>query len=304
MGTVDPDRRSVCLSKYKNMSKQIKGILCILSAAFFFSLMSVLVRLAGDLPTMQKALFRNAVALIVSIIILLRSKEKIAVNRSNVRDLFLRAIFGTIGLICNFYAIDNMNISDANMLNKLSPFFAILMSIFILKEKAKTLDWIVVAIAFAGAMFVVKPGFSMAAIPGIVGFIGGFGAGVAYTYVRKLGISGVKGPVIVFFFSAFSTLVCIPFIIFQYQPMSWKQFMFLLFAGIAATGGQLSITAAYTFAPARDISVYDYTQVIFAAIFGFFIFAQQPDIFSVTGYVLIIGVAVFKYLYEKKKVKT
>lgn len=283
------------------MSKQIKGILCILSAAFFFALMTVFVRLAGDLPTMEKALFRNGVALIVSIVILLRSKEKIVITKPSLKYLFLRAAFGTVGLICNFYAIDNMNISDANMLNKLSPFFAILMSIFILKEKAKKLDWIVVAIAFAGAMFVVKPGFSMQALPGIIGFIGGFGAGVAYTFVRKLGMNGVKGPVIVFFFSAFSTLVCLPFAIVQYQPMSGQQFLFLLLAGIAATGGQLSITAAYTFAPAKDISVYDYTQVIFAALFGFFIFAQQPDVLSVIGYVLIIGVAVFKFLYEKKK---
>lgn len=272
-----------------------------MSAAFFFALMTVFVRLAGDLPTMQKALFRNGVALIVSIVILLRSKEKIVIEKTTITDLLFRAVFGTIGLICNFYAIDHMNISDANMLNKLSPFFAILMSIFILKEKAKKLDWIVVAIAFAGAMFVVKPGFSMAAVPGIIGFIGGFGAGVAYTFVRKLGKSGVKGPLIVFSFSAFSTLICLPFAILQYHPMSGNQFLFLLLAGIAATGGQLSITAAYTFAPAKDISVYDYTQVIFAAIFGFFIFSQQPDILSVIGYVLIIGVAIFKFRYEKKK---
>ena len=283
------------------MSNHIKGILCILSAAFFFALMTVFVRLSGDLPTMQKALFRNAVALIVSVVILLRSGEKPVISKTAIRDLFFRAAFGTVGLICNFYAIDHMNISDANMLNKLSPFFAILMSIFILKEKAKKMDWIVVVIAFAGAMFVVKPGFSMAAIPGIVGFLGGFGAGVAYTFVRKLGKSGVKGPLIVFFFSAFSTLVCLPFAVIQYQPMNGTQFLFLLLAGIAATGGQLSITAAYTFAPAKDISVYDYTQVLFAAIFGFFIFAQQPDVLSVIGYILIIGIAIFKFLYERKQ---
>ena len=146
------------------MSNHIKGILCILSAAFFFALMSVFVRLVGDLPTMEKALFRNAVALVVSIVILLRSKEKIVFKKPIVRDLFFRAFFGTIGLVFNFYAIDQMNISDANMLNKLSPFFAILMSIFILKEKAKKMDWIIVAIAFIGAMFVVKPSFSMAAL--------------------------------------------------------------------------------------------------------------------------------------------
>ena len=53
--------------------------------------------------------------------------------------------------------------------------------------------------------------------------------------------------------------------------MEWWQLGSLLLAGIAAAGGQFSITAAYTNAPAKEISVYDYSQVIFAAILGFFL---------------------------------
>ena len=197
-----------------------------------------------------------------------------------------------MGLICNFYAIDRLNISDANMLNKLSPFFAILMSIFILKEKASKKEWLIVAVAFVGALFVIKPGFNMALGPALMGTLGGFGAGVAYTFVRKRGKNGVRGPIIVMFFSTFSTLVCLPFFLMSYQPMTWKQLLFLLGAGMAATGGQLSITAAYTYAPAKEISVYDYTQVIFAAIWGFCFFGQVPDVISIVGYVIIIGAAV------------
>ena len=73
-----------------------------------------------------------------------------------------------------------------------------------------------------------------------------------------------------------------------------RQLLFLLGAGVAATGGQLSITAAYTYAPAKEISVYDYTQVIFAAIWGFLFFGQIPDALSVIGYVIIIGAAVYR----------
>ena len=76
--------------------------------------------------------------------------------------------------------------------------------------------------------------------------------------------------------------------------MSLKQLLFLLGAGLAATGGQLSITAAYTYAPAKEISVYDYTQVIFAALWGFLFFGQIPDVLSVIGYVIIIGAAVYR----------
>lgn len=276
------------------LSEKKKGIGYIILAAFFFSLMTVFIRLAGDLPTMQKALFRNIVAVAVSFVMLLRAKEKVVIERRHWKDLFMRAFCGTVGLICNFYAIDHLNISDANMLNKLSPFFAILMSIFILKEKANRVEWLSVLVAFAGALLVIKPGFSMTTGPALIGLLGGFGAGVAYTFLRKLGKDGIKGPVIVLFFSAFSTIVTLPFFILQYEPMSGQQFMFLLLTGLAATGGQLSITAAYTHAPAKEISVYDYTQVIFAALWGMVFFSQIPDIYSVIGYVVIIGAAVAK----------
>ena len=92
-----------------------KGIMYILLAAFFFSLMTAFVRLSGDLPTMQKTLFRNLVAAVVSWIMLLSGGVKIEIKKGDVPDLILRATFGTMGLICNFYAIDRLNISDANM---------------------------------------------------------------------------------------------------------------------------------------------------------------------------------------------
>lgn len=275
-------------------AKKGKGILYVLLAALFFSLMTAFVRLSGDLPTMQKTLFRNLVVAVAAWLMLLSNRQKIEIKKEHMPDLLLRSCFGTAGMICNFYAIDRLNISDANMLNKLSPFFAILMSIFILKEKVSKKEWLVVAVAFIGALFVIKPGFSMEAIPAFIGALGGFGAGVAYTYVRKLGKSGVRGPVIVMFFSTFSTFVCLPFFVAGYQPMTLRQTLLLLGAGIAATGGQLSITAAYTCAPAKEISVYDYTQVIFAALWGFLFFGQIPDALSVAGYVIIVGAAVYR----------
>ena len=92
-----------------------------------------------------------------------------------------------------------------------------------------------------------------------------------------------------------------PFFIIQYKPLSISQLVFLLLAGISATGGQLSITAAYTHAPAKEISVYDYTQVIFAAIWGFLLFDQIPDILSFMGYLIILFATIIKFLYNKNK---
>ena len=270
-------------------------------AGFFFALMTFFVRLSGDLPTMEKAFFRNAVAAIIAFGTLVKSKEKFALKKENIPDLFMRSLCGTLGLICNFYAIDKLNIADANILNKLSPFFAILMSYFILKEKANKIEWLSVIVAFTGALFVVKPSFNMQFVYAMIGVCGGLGAGIAYTFVRKLGKKGERGPIIVLCFSVFSCVVTLPFLIFQFKPMSLLQFVFLILAGVAAAGGQFSITKAYTKAPARDISVFDYTQVLFAALLGFIFLDQIPDMLSLIGYVIIIGSAVFKWAYIRKQ---
>jgi drug/metabolite transporter (DMT)-like permease len=73
--------------------------------------------------------------------------------------------------------------------------------------------------------------------------------------------------------------------------------------GVAAAGGQVFITRAYSYAPAKEISVYDFTNVIFAAIWGYLFLQQVPDVLSVIGYVIIIGTAVVKWYFTVKKDK-
>ena len=69
-------------------------------------------------------------------------------------------------------------------------------------------------------------------------------------------------------------------------------------AACAAAGGQLSITAAYRHAPAKEISVFDYSQIVYAALWGFLIFGEIPDALSFVGYAIIIGAAVFRCIFN------
>ncbi|MCC8192819.1 MAG: DMT family transporter [Ruminococcus sp.] len=286
------------------MNQKYKGVICIILSAFCFAFMNAFVRLAGDLPSIQKSFFRNLVAFFFALIILLRSKEKITLSKESVPFLLLRSIFGTLGILCNFYAVDHLVLSDASILNKMSPFFTILFSFIFLKERLTAFQTTAVVVAFVGSLFIIKPTLSnMDLLPSVLGLLGGIAAGAAYTMVRKLGTQGVKGPFVVFFFSGFSCLVTLPFLIIGFEPMTWFQLLTLLGAGLAAAGGQFSITAAYYYAPAREISVYDYSQIIFAALLGFILFGQVPDGFSVLGYVIIIGVAIVMFWYNNKRHK-
>ncbi len=288
-------------SKTTDTNNKIKGIICIIFAAFGFSLMTFFVRISGDLPTMQKAFFRNFVAIFVSTAVLLKEKIPLTIKKENRLDIFFRCLFGTSGLIANFYAIDRLGIADANMLNKLSPFFAIILSVFILKEIPTRLDIIATIIAFTGALFIIRPtGAVSEVIPALVGLYGGFGAGTAYVFVRKLGKKGEKTPIIVLCFSVFSCMATLPGVLLNYHPMSLKQLLCLIMAGASASLGQFSITNAYKFAPAKEISVFDYTQVIFAALLGMIFLNETPEILSICGYIIIIGVALFRWYYLTK----
>ena len=149
-----------------------------------------------------------------------------------------------------------------------------------------------------------KPGFqNTPLLPALAGFFGGMGAGIAYTFVRKLGAIGEDSHRIVLFFSAFSCAVCLPGMLFSHAPMSPKQLGFLMLAGLCGCIAQFGITRAYLYAPAKELSVYDYTQVIFAALWGFLLFGQVPDALSVLGYLLVCGAGVGMFLYHKYKDK-
>ncbi len=291
--------KSKVMNSFK-ISNKTKGILFVIMAAFGFSMMSVFVRLAGDLPAFEKAFFRNIVALVFISGVIIKKKIGFMPDKRNLPFLFGRAIFGTIGLVANFYAIDHLVLADANMLNKLSPFFAIIFSAFILKEKPKVIQIVGTVTAFAGSALIIKPGLSNAApFPALMGLIGGLGAGIAYTFVRLLGKRGEEGTRIIFFFSLFSTLVCVPIAFAEFEMMSLRQLIFLILAGVSACIGQVGITRAYLYAPAREISVYDYSQVVFAALFGFILFNQVPDWLSVLGYLLICGAGIGMFLYNR-----
>lgn len=285
-----------------NIKKQYKGIFYIILSAFCFSLMDMFVRMSGDLPSIQKSFFRNIVAAVFGCILVLKEKDSFQWKKGSGKYLILRSLFGTLGILCNFYAIDHLALADASMLNKMSPFFVVIFSFLFLKEKVTAAQILLVMGAFGGSLFVVKPTVSnLDLIPSLIGLLGGLGAGAAYTMVRKLGTIGVKGPFIVFFFSTFSCVVTLPWLIFDYHTMTLAQTVILLMAGLCAAGGQFAITAAYCYAPASEISIYDYTKVIFSMILGFVMFQQISDFYSWVGYVIICLMAVLMFFYNKKR---
>lgn len=285
-----------------------KGIVAIVVSAFGFALMAALVRLADDygqpLSSFQKSFFRNVVAFVVAAAVFLRGRRATGFRSAALGSrllLLARATLGTVGIFANFYALSHIPIATGQMLNKTAPFFTVVFAWAFLGERAFPRQVAAIIVAFAGAMLVVKPGFAGAdAFPLAIGLIGGAAAGGAYVCVRALRRREVDPAFIILFFSAFSCVASVPFMVPGFQPMTLAQVAILLGAGAAAALGQFGVTLAYGYAAPRDLAVYDYSSVLFAAAFGYILFAQVPDVFSVLGFAVIVaGVAILHSRHQR-----
>ena len=168
------------------MKPKYKAILLIILSAFCFAFMNAFVKLSGDLPSIQKSFFRNFIAFLIAFVLLIKERKNNCYQKGGMGEstafaqsdrseaegterqsysavrppfqingmgyLLLRSIFGTIGILCNFYAIDKLVLSDASMLNKMSPFFTILFSWIFLKEKLSWKTYAFIAVVIVGIL--------------------------------------------------------------------------------------------------------------------------------------------------------
>ena len=279
--------------------------------------MATCVRLTDDygsyVPCFEKSFFRNLVALIIAVVAFARSASRSRESKSNSGivgcgsrfggvhlTLLLRSVLGTIGIFANFYALSHIPIADGQTLNKTAPFWTLVFAWMFLGEKVSLRQFAAVAVAFVGAALVVKPGFAGTdAFPLAMGLLGGICAGGAYAAVRALGRSGINPSLIVLVFSGFSCIVSVPLTMMDYVPLTWTQFLVLMGAGAGAAMGQFGITLAYRYAAPREIAVFDYTNILFTAAFGYLLFGQVSDGFSIIGMLIIIAAAVLLHLKRR-----
>ena len=277
-----------------------KSVLLMTASSLSFALMSLMVRLAGDLPLFEKVFFRNLISLIIAIVIILKNGNSFWGKKENRKFLILRSISGLSGVLLYFYCITNMNLSDGTMLNKISPFFVILFAALFLKEKLNRHQIIAAIVAFFASMLIIKPQFDMVVLPALMGFGSAIFAGFAYAIIRLLNIRGESPATIVFYFSLISFVVTLPGAVATFELPTSIEWFYLIGIGMFAGIGQILMTESYQYSRASDIAPYKYLHVLFTAIISIIFLGEVPDLLSILGSVIIIGA--FVYLYKKRSV--
>lgn len=282
------------------MSNKTKAVFCMLISALGFTFMSVTVKYVTGIPLFEKVFFRNLISLGVAFFMLKKSSAPMFGRRENQLALLARSSFGLAGVVLNFYAIANLTLADSSMLGKLSPIFVTIMACIFLKEKIDSKQILSIIVTFLGALLVIKPEFSFKMLPSLAGILSAAASGVAYTLLRYL--KDKESPdTIIFYFSLISVVFTAPFALAEYVQPTFIQLGLLLATGVFASVGQFGITYAYKFAKATEVSIYNYSAIVFGIILGFIFFGEIPDTLSLIGGGIIIAVAFYIFKHNQKK---
>lgn len=281
------------------MTDRVKGVVSIVISAFGFALMAMLIRLcdtAGEpVSAFQKSFLRNAVSAVVALSVLAANLREGLVGARFTPSLGFRCVFGAVGIVANYHALSHINIAEGQTLNKTAQFFTVIIAWLCFGERPRLRQIAAVAIAFAGVLLITRPGFARSECAALwIGLLGGLAAGAAYACTRRLAVLKVPVRFVVAVFSCFAMLSCVPFLCLSgWDAMNAAQCLIIAAAGVAALVGQYGITAAYRFARAGELAAWDYTNILFTLLFGYFCFGQIPDPFAFAGMAMIVAAALF-----------
>ena len=281
------------------MTNKQKSVFFMILSVLGFSLMSVVIKYIPEIDIYEKIFFRNSVSFLISVYLITNKKLSLAIGKKNFSLVFLRSFFGFIGIYLNFYAITYLTIADSNILNRLSPIFIAIFAYIILKEKLDKIQILCIIFMILGTILVIKPSFSVTFIPSLAGVLSAAFGGLSYTIIRYLN-NKVHPDIIVFIFSLFSCVFSIPLMYSNFTLPNKIQFLFLLGIGLTASIGQFGLTYAYKYAKASEVSIYNYTGILFGIILGFIFLNEIPDVYSVIGGSIIIITAISLYRHNKK----
>lgn len=283
------------------MNRKVKGIILIILSAFFFAAMNGCIKEVKGIPLGEKVFYRNIMLFIVSLFMIWKNKSSLLGHKGSRVQLIFRGVFGTLGILAGFYALQHMILPNETMFADLNIFFIIIFSFIFLKERVNVIQIIAIIVAFIGVWFIIQPSKEthMGMIPIIVAIISAALSGGAYTIIR--GIRHKEKPETIIFFLALVSLVfTVPAMFVHYVPLTMHEFILLMGGGICIAGAEICATKAYTYAPGKEISVFGYTEVIFSTIISFLVFGTLPKTLEYIGYALIIVGGIIVFFYDRK----
>ena len=262
-----------------------------LLTALSLATMSMLVKLAGEkgasLP--ELVFWRQAITLVCVVALLALTGQMASLRTQRFGAHARRAAYGITGMFFVYGAVILLPLAEATTLNFTAPFFAVMLSVILFKERVGRFRWGAVALGFTGVLLLTQPGQSSIPLFGAaVGLIAAFLVALISFQIQDLNKTEAPWS-IVFWFTALTTpltTLALPFFFVPHDPETWAIIVAMALCGAVA---QILLTASLRFGSAAVILLMDYTALLWATAYGFYVFDRSPPASLWLAAPLIIG---------------
>jgi len=284
------------------LSENQLGFLYMFMSVCAFSIMDLIVKWSDLYPLGQVLFFRGFFGLVFYFFIIPRERLKNFYYTKRTGLHFLRCLFGLIALISIFIALRNLPLATVVSISFAAPIFTTIFSIFFLSEKVGMYRWLAVIVGFIGIIVITELGFSSLNIYFVYPII--FCLGLSYVAIAIRQLSTTE-PIwlIALNFSAAITMVSFFTIPFGWIMPDIKDLILLSFIGIFGGVANLWLSQSYKFSEVSLVTPLKYLALVFAIIFGYFIWNEIPSIKTLAGAFLVIisSIIIFRREVTLKK---
>jgi len=268
------------------------GLRYMVAGAFFFSVMSLLVKVAGQrLPSQQIVLARSLVMVVLALWTLHRLRIPLAGSRRGL--LALRGILGFGALSCFYYALVHLPLAEATVLQYTNPAFAAVFAIFALGEVVRRRELLALLLSLAGVLLVARPTFLFGGAATLdplavgIGLTGAVLSAAAYVVVRMLGTEHYM--VVILYFAVISSVGAIPAAALHAVMPTPGEWLVLLAVGVTTHAGQVCMTRGLHLERAGRATAAGLVQIVFAAGWGLLVFGDAPGVWGLAGGALVVS---------------
>jgi len=260
--------------------------------------MNVMVKMLEGIPSHEIVLFRSVITFIITFY-LLRRNNIAPLGKSHRLIMIGRGVAGSIALMIFFYTIKHLPLATAVTVGYLSPIFTIIFASLLLREHVNWKQWLFFAFSFTGIVFINGIKLNGDTTLVLLGVLGAACSGLAYNALRKT--AGFVDPLVVVFYLPLITIpVITPFCVQHWvTPHGWE-WLILLGVGVVTQFAQLNMTKAYQMERAGSIANWAYLGVVFALIFGYFIFEERYDVVAIFGMLIVVTGIISNFLYVNR----
>ncbi|MBK8415849.1 MAG: DMT family transporter [Bacteroidetes bacterium] len=271
------------------------GAKSMLLATFYFAIMNIFIKAVSHLPAIEIVFFRCGVSLLICFYQL--KKEQLDWKGTNRKLLILRGVLGTIALYTYFITISKMPLGTAVIIQYLSPIFTTILAIFILKEYVKPIQWLFFIISFAGVFLMKEFDERIELTYLLIGLFSAITSAFVYITIRSL--KEKEHPlIVVFHFQLIGTLSGMVFSVPVFEMPAGIEWLYLLIIGIFTQLGQLNMTRALQQDRVANVSIINYTGVIYAIAAGFLLFGEHYGWGTLAGIGLVLAGVVMSMIIK------